>query len=60
MAVSLANNMSSPALFHDFALHLKGRRQMIAEAVYFKAEKRGFAPGRALEDWLESRRSLKE
>ena len=27
---------------------------MIAEAAYFLAEKRGFAPGRELEDWREA------
>jgi hypothetical protein len=27
---------------------------MIAEAAYFCAEKRGFAPGGELEDWLEA------
>ncbi len=26
--------------------------RMIAEAAYFRAEKRGFARGRALDDWL--------
>ena len=26
--------------------------RMIAEAAYFRAEKRGFAPGAELEDWL--------
>jgi hypothetical protein len=28
------------------------RRQMIAEAAYLRAEKRGFAPGGEVEDWL--------
>lgn len=28
------------------------RRRLIAEAAYFRAEQRGFAPGRELEDWL--------
>ncbi len=28
------------------------RLQMIAEAAYFRAEARGFAPGREMEDWL--------
>jgi|DewCreStandDraft_4_1066084.scaffolds.fasta_scaffold180174_2 hypothetical protein len=28
------------------------RHAMIAEAAYFRAEKRGFAPGAELEDWL--------
>jgi hypothetical protein len=25
---------------------------MVAEAAYYRAEQRGFAPGRELEDWL--------
>ena len=28
------------------------RRALIARAAYFRAEKRGFAPGCELEDWL--------
>jgi hypothetical protein len=28
------------------------RRAMIAEAAYYLAERRGFAPGRELEDWV--------
>lgn len=28
------------------------RLRMIAEAAYYRAEQRGFAPGRELEDWL--------
>lgn len=28
------------------------RRSMIEQAAYFRAEKRGFAPGDALQDWL--------
>ena len=28
------------------------RRQMIAEAAYLRAERRGFAPGGEIEDWL--------
>jgi hypothetical protein len=27
-------------------------RAMIAEAAYYRAERRGFAPGHELEDWL--------
>lgn len=30
------------------------RRAMIAEAAYYRAERRGFAPGFELEDWLLS------
>jgi len=28
------------------------RRAMIADAAYFRAERRGFAPGHEMEDWL--------
>lgn len=28
------------------------RQRMISEAAYYRSEKRGFAPGRELEDWL--------
>lgn len=28
------------------------RRAMIAQAAYYRAEQRGFAPGAELEDWL--------
>jgi hypothetical protein len=28
------------------------RLRMIAEAAWYRAERRGFAPGRELEDWL--------
>jgi hypothetical protein len=30
----------------------KERRSMIERAAYFRAEKRGFAPGEALQDWF--------
>jgi hypothetical protein len=40
----------------DFAF--QGRHQKIAEAAYFKAEQRGFAPGHALDDWLAAEREI--
>ena len=27
---------------------------MVAEAAYFRAERRGFAPGNEMEDWLQA------
>lgn len=30
------------------------REQMIAEAAYYRAEQRGFAPGNEMSDWLEA------
>ena len=40
-----------------FSLPVKGvsgeeRRAMIARAAYFRAERRSFAPGQELEDWV--------
>jgi hypothetical protein len=29
-------------------------RAMIAEAAYYRAQKRGFAPGHELQDWIEA------
>jgi hypothetical protein len=34
------------------------RHRLIAETAYFKAERRGFAPGRAVDDWLEAEREV--
>lgn len=30
------------------------REQMIAEAAYYRAERRGFSPGNEMSDWLEA------
>jgi len=30
------------------------REQLIAEAAYFHAERRGFAPGNEMSDWLQA------
>ena len=34
------------------------RRAMIAQAAYFRAEKRGFVRGGELDDWLEAEREI--
>ena len=33
---------------------IEERHQLIAEAAYFHAEKRSFAPGQEMEDWLKA------
>jgi hypothetical protein len=33
---------------------LRTRQSLIAELAYFRALKRGFAPGHEMEDWLEA------
>jgi hypothetical protein len=34
------------------------RRRLVAQAAYFRAEKRGFASGREVEDWLEAEKEV--
>ena len=34
--------------------------KMIAESAYYKAEKRGFAAGHEIEDWLEAEQEVKK
>lgn len=51
--VGLVSQMASqPAA--DRWIDPEVREAMIAEAAYYCAEKRGFAPGHELEDWLEA------
>ena len=38
----------TPALFFD----PERRADLIAEAAFFRAEKRGFSPGHEMDDWL--------
>ncbi len=39
---------------------IPGLTSMIAEAAYFKAEKRGFTPGMEMLDWLDAEREIME
>lgn len=36
------------------ALNAEERNRLVAQAAYFRAEKRGFAPGCELQDWIEA------
>jgi len=40
------------------AVSAERRRAMIAEAAYLRAERRGFAPGRDVEDWLAAEQEV--
>ena len=44
----------SAARVDDVDVH----QSMIAEAAYYKAESRGFAPGHEMEDWLEAENDI--
>ncbi|MCK6371616.1 MAG: DUF2934 domain-containing protein [Gammaproteobacteria bacterium] len=56
VAARPASNKARAAktLLVDAKLNLAGedRQRLIAEAAYFRAERRGFQPGCELEDWL--------
>lgn len=52
---SLSQRMPSPYSHVDGEAQLSAddhRREMIAQAAYFRAKHRDFAPGHDLEDWL--------
>ena len=36
------------------AFSAQERERLVAQAAYFRAEKRGFAPGGELQDWVEA------
>jgi hypothetical protein len=42
----------------DIRLSKEAKSRLIATAAYFRAEKRGFAPGGELQDWLEAERDV--
>ena len=35
-------------------------RKLIAEAAYYRAKKRGFAPGHEVEDWIQAEAEVRE
>ncbi|MGB5395834.1 MAG: DUF2934 domain-containing protein [Gammaproteobacteria bacterium] len=41
-----------------FAISAEQRRQMIAEAAYYLAEKRGFQGGSPVDDWLKAEHQI--
>ena len=36
------------------------RERLVREAAYFRAERRGFRPGREIEDWIAAEREVDE
>jgi len=45
---------------HEKARAGEDRYRMVAEAAYFRAERRGFVPGAELEDWLAAEIEVEE
>lgn len=50
---------SKPQAASSPALNAQERDKLIAQAAYFRAEKRGFAPGYELQDWVEAEVEVK-
>jgi Protein of unknown function (DUF2934) len=57
-----APKAAKPSVFNNNALNNTARadispdelRKLISEAAYYRAKKRGFAPGHELEDWIQA------
>lgn len=47
-----------PPVAQPVAVAAETRREMIARAAYFRAERRGFAPGSDQEDWLAAEKEV--
>jgi hypothetical protein len=45
---------NSSMKFNRTAVTDEERQQLIMQAAYFRSEKRGFAPGAELDDWLQA------
>ena len=43
---------------NDLDEHSDERRRRIAEGAYYRAERRGFAPGQEEDDWLEAEKEV--
>ena len=54
-----AGNASPAPAAQETAFDSGARRQMIAEAAYYRAAQRGFAPGSEVEDWLEAEAQIR-
>jgi hypothetical protein len=50
-------NTAKPSAFNDSAradISADELRKLISEAAYYRAKRRGFAPGHELEDWVQA------
>jgi len=52
------SNESQSAIQQEEQAMEEQTRLMIEEAAYYLAEKRGFAPGHELEDWLQAKAQI--
>jgi len=60
MQTSLAHRETIAEMAERFAFPDRSLHHQIEVAAYFRAEHRGFAPGHAVDDWLEAERELED
>ncbi len=56
---SLPTSSGTPLSLPGTAISDDERRHMVAEAAYFRAEKRGFCEGDVQQDWLDAEAEIK-
>jgi hypothetical protein len=49
---------ASPTLISEHTFPSEPVDRAVATAAYYRAERRGFSPGRELDDWLEAEREI--
>ena len=60
MQTSLAHRETIEEIAERFVFPDRSHHHRIQVAAYFRAERRGFTPGHALDDWLAAERELEE
>ncbi|MDT8387371.1 MAG: DUF2934 domain-containing protein [Thiogranum sp.] len=59
-AAATAESPAAKTVTEDSRTNTKPHGEKIAEAAYYKAQKRNFAPGFDLQDWLEAEHEIGE
>jgi hypothetical protein len=55
---NVEDEVSSDTQESDNAINFTDHDAKVAELAYYKAESRGFEPGRELDDWLDAEQEL--
>ena len=61
-----ASKAPGPTRGEGFSAHARAEvspdelRKLISEAAYYRAKKRGFAPGHEVEDWVQAEAEVKQ
>jgi hypothetical protein len=57
---AISGNIMESGRFTAGPVATPDRKALIAEAAYYRAERRGFEPGGELDDWLAAEREVEE